>query len=217
MLSYYRAVRKASKQIAQAVNHTVEAIRDGRVEQEPAMTDRLLGSIEESLQGFTTNGIRWTAKTLTDRGRGAQETEFGADFLGALNIQLPDFKVNKGFLAQAKKAKVFKKAEMATLRSQCEKMLKFSPDSFVFFYGPSEMYVVPAISIAGSETSPDQHYNRSVQRFFEEHLECFIGDGSIRSATPGTLASLREQANARSALLISAEDEWASLPDEWDS
>jgi hypothetical protein len=102
MLAYYRAVREASAHIARAIDHSVAALHEKRVEQEPAMTDRMLGSIEESLSDYRVRGIRWTAKTLTDRGRGSEESKCGADFMGVLNISLPEFDVSKGFLAQAR-------------------------------------------------------------------------------------------------------------------
>ncbi|MDD5705220.1 MAG: hypothetical protein PHR35_04800 [Kiritimatiellae bacterium] len=102
MISYYHAVREVARHSGEAIDHSVDALRDRKVEQEPAMTDRMLGAIEESLSDFTSRDIRWRAKTLTDRGRGAQETTYGAYFLGVLNIDLPDFTVAKGFLAQAK-------------------------------------------------------------------------------------------------------------------
>lgn len=204
MLSHYGAVRAASEQIAKAVESTVGAIREGRVEQEPAMTDRMLGAIEESLRQFSTNGIRWTAKTLTDRGRSAQETEFGADFLGVLDIALPDYSVKKGFLAQAKRAGRLNHREMSVLHEQCERMLKFTPDAFVFVYSDVGITVVPALAVLGSSKQLSEHYSRSAERFFESHLECFIGDRAISGPTPATLETLRRQYEARVALRISA-------------
>src|SRR5438309_11786536 len=99
MIAYYQAVRGAAKRIADAINHTVEAIGEGRIEQEPAVTDRMLGAIEESLRNYSKKGISWSAKTLTDRGLRSQESKYGADFMGVLNIALPEFNVSKGFLA----------------------------------------------------------------------------------------------------------------------
>ena len=178
------------------------------------MTDRMIGAIEESLQSFSTNGIRWTAKTLTDRGRGAQETVYGADFMGVLDIALGDFTVRKGFLAQAKRSGPLGKREMDALHGQCDKMLSLTADSFVFVYGADGIDVIPAISVLGSSMPLEQHYKRSAQRFFEEHLECFIGDRAVSAASPNVLVALREKFRARSALLISAENT-LYLPDEW--
>lgn len=206
MLTYYHAVREAATRIAAATDRSVHAFTEGRVEQEPAMTDRMLGAIEESLDGAEIRGIRWTAKTLTDRGPGAQESLYGADFLGVLTIGLPDFSVSKGFLAQAKIARSFSERDTEILRGQCRKMLRLSPASFVFLYSKDGIHVIPAIAVVGCRKGLDQLYQRSVQRFFEEHLECFIGDRSISSPTPSTLTALRDEFNSRSALLITAKE-----------
>lgn len=202
MLPHYRAVREAGRLIGGAADRAVEALRQGRVEQEPAMTDRLLGGIEESLQGRTAHGITWSAKTLTDRGRGAQERRFGADFMGVLNIDLPDYRVAKGFLAQAKLVRTDRSIDRAELDRQCERMLDLSPASFVFLYSDSGIAVVPAIAVVASSIDPRELYARSIGRFFEEHLECFIGDKAISEAAPSTLESLRERYDARQLISL---------------
>jgi hypothetical protein len=204
MIADYRAVRGVAQHIAAAIDLAVDALREGRVEHEPAMTDRMLGAIEQSLKDYQRKGIRWSAKTLTDRGRGSQESKYGADFMGVLNIALPEFAVSKGFLAQAKLVRNGSSGDLGELRQQCKKMLKLSPDSFVFLYGQDGVRVVPAISVVGAKIDPIQLYSRSAQRFFEEHLECFIGDGQIQSATPAALDALRDRFDARSAIEIRA-------------
>lgn len=202
MLTHYHAVRDAARIIAGAIDRSVEALNEGRVEHEPAMTDRMLGMIEESLHGAEIRGIRWHAKTLTDRASGAQEKTYGADFMGVLNIKLPDYTVSKGFLAQAKLVRRNKVDDLRELKSQCEKMLNFSPASFVFLYSDQGVRVVPAISVVGSNIDPSNLYDRSAQRFFEEHFQCFIGDQEISSPTPNALDGLRLKFEARSALLL---------------
>ena len=91
----YAIIRAAASHLAAAGNRAVGALADGRVEQEPAFTDRMLGHIEEAMDGYVNKGVRWSAKTLTDRGRNSQEAEFGADFAGVLDIDLKDFKVRR--------------------------------------------------------------------------------------------------------------------------
>ena len=205
MIAYYQAVRGAAKRIADAMNHTVKAIGEGRIEQEPAVTDRMLGAIEESLRKYSKKGISWSAKTLTDRGPRSQESKYGADFMGVLNIALPEFNVSKGFLAQAKLVRDDSSGDVRILKSQCEKMLKLSPDSFVFLYQHDGVRVVPAISVIGSSEDPLELYSRSAQRFFEEHLQCFIGDRRIQAPTPSALNALVEQSYARSVIVLQAE------------
>lgn len=204
MLAYYQAVRGAATRIASAIDGSVEALRARRVEHEPAVTDRMLGAIEESLRGFTEKGIRWEAKTLTDRGRGSQESKYGADFMGVLKINLPGFRVSKGFLAQAKLVREGDAGDLDELKRQCEKMLKLSPASFVFLYSSDGVRVVPALSALSSSGSPVELYSRSAQRFFEEHLQCFVGDRSIASAHASTLDELREQFQVRTGFMLKA-------------
>ena len=202
MIPYYRAVRRVSRQIAQAVQHTVEALRDTRVEHEPAFTDRMLGGIEESLRGFETHGIIWRAKTLTDRSGQSQEKKYGADFMGVLDLQLPDYKLTKGFLAQAKLVRPFQPINLADLKEQCEKMLALSPDSFVFLYSHNGVRVVPAISVVSANLQPTELYHHSVTRFFEDHLCSYIGDRAISAANEKALEELRQRYEARRLLML---------------
>jgi len=213
MIRHYHAVREAAKHIAGAINRSVEALRDGRVEQEPAMTDRMLGKIEESLDNYRVNGIVWSAKTLTDRGPGTQENRYGADFMGVLNITLPDFHVAKGFLAQAKLVRPHERIKLKELRGQCEKMLELSPDSFVFLYSLDDVRVVPALSVLSSNVDPTELYYRSAQRFFEDHFECFIGDRNISVPNSDTLKNLASKFEARRTILLQARDDHSIDPD----
>jgi hypothetical protein len=205
MIREYRAVREAARRVHRAVEGTVTAHREERILQEPQFTDRMLGGIESALSGFETKGVRWQAMTLTDHGRGAQEKLYGADFMGVLSIRLPDFRVDKGFLAQAKLIRPGTPIGLAKLKEQCELMLQLSTESFVFLYDTHRVSVVPAISVAGATISPTELYSRSAARFFEEHFESFIGDRGIASPTPDTLVSLCEAYRSRNLIYIKAD------------
>jgi hypothetical protein len=185
----------------------VSDLQAGLVEQEPHLTDRLLGRIMQSVNGYKSKGVTWRAKTLTDHGQGTQEKQYGADFVGVLDIDLPEFKVTKGFLAQAKllRGHVMKKSEFGRLVGQCEQMLNLSPTAFVFHESTDGIRVIPAIAVVGASRAeiafdPDAVYSRKLSRFYEEHLECFIGDREINDANDQTLARLK----ARSLLYIAA-------------
>lgn len=211
MIRRFGIVREAAAQIADAADRSLDALREGRVEQEPALTDRMLGAIEESMRGFRTKGIRWTAKTLTDRGPGAQESRHGADFAGVLSIDLPDFSVRKGFLAQAKliePATIMPRREFGLMKAQCDSMLKRTPDSFVFLYARDAIAVVPAVSVVSSNLrNPHEFYSRSISRFYEEHLESFIGDRRLYAPTPEMLEGLQREVDARTLLYLEARGE----------
>ena len=207
MIKNRRLIRSSARRIAKAVDRSIEDLNDRLVEQEPHLTDRMLGRIAESMRGFEKHGVKWTAKTLTDHGPGTQEREYGADFVGVLEIDIPGYSVRKGFLAQSKliRNNHMSSGEFNRLISQCKQMLELSPSSYVFSMSPSGIRVIPAIAVVGAGFSdlvfnPDGLYSRSVSTFYEEHFECFIGDMSIYEPSKETLARLR----ARSLLYLAA-------------
>ena len=53
-------VREAASRIAQAVDGVVGALKESRVEQEPAFTDRMLGAIELTMNGAYGQGASCT-------------------------------------------------------------------------------------------------------------------------------------------------------------
>ena len=184
MFRYTNTVRDVARQIDEAVRLTIQDGQNQLIEQEPAFTERLLTRIQDRIDGKIIRGIKWKAKTLTDRGRGSQEHRFGADFLGVLNIELPDFVVAKGFLAQAKNVNKtgprMSLKDYDAMKDQCNKMLKVTPDSFVFLYDNTGVEIVPASSIvAATRCNPHELYSKTITGFFISYLECFIGDPRI--------------------------------------
>jgi hypothetical protein len=181
------------------------------IEQEPAFTERMLGRISVVLDGYKRHGIIWHAKTLTDRGPGAQENRLGADFLGALAIDLPQERIRKGFLAQAKLANPWwplNSTEFVRLQNQAREMLEHSPVSYVFGYSSTTIIVVPASDVVQSdERDLHKYHHRSVASFFEEHLACLIGDFHLTAATRGQLEELLREQRLRRGLLITAVSE----------
>ena len=170
------------------------------------MTDRILGAIEERIFHVTEDSIVnqplgsivWKARTLrTGRGVAAEEKQHGADLMGILDLDLPDYCATKGFLAQAKRAEPsqqFSKPDWNHLRSQCEMMLLRTPDSFVWVYSKSRgIRIFSANSVLGLESRYIfDLYSRSVSSFFENHIECFIGDRRLNSTNVETLDALAE-------------------------
>jgi len=194
--------------IRKVERETLAILRLGRVEQEPALTDRLLGVMEHVLNGETIGGVTWVAKTLTDRGRGSQESEFGADFLAVFRASLSDFNIAKGFLGQSKliePSQSLSSSEAERLRTQCERMLAHSPASYVFLYSQqSGIVVVPASDVVAARgCNPHELTAKPMAKFYEEHYECFIGDTSIQSADPAGLEALRDRYVARRLFLLS--------------
>jgi hypothetical protein len=207
MFENQRLVKGLLTRIRRAERETLEALRVGRVEHEPALTDRLFGAMEHVLNRQNIGGINWYVKTLTDRGRGSQEKEFGADFLAAFRVSLQDFTVAKGFLGQSKliePSQAFPANEATRLKDQCVRMLSYSSAAYVFLYSQqSGIKVVPATEIvAARDCNPHELTARSMAKFYEEHFECFIGDHDIRTADPQALEELRERYRTRRLLFL---------------
>lgn len=124
MFNNQKLVNQLLRKIAEAEKKTLADLISGRTEQEPAVTDRLLGVMQDLLNRKTIAGVRWYAKTLTDRGRGSQESNYGADFLAALEVDIQGYQVKKGFLVQSKliePSESFSSNNFDKMRIQCEK------------------------------------------------------------------------------------------------
>ena len=209
MHRYRLQFRDAAWLAARAVDRTLEDLRSKRLEQEPAFTDRLLARLEDQFDGTKIDGIAWRAKTFTDRGPGAQEKRFGADFCGVLNIKLANYHLTKGFLAQAKMIEAndrpLSKAEYERLQHQCRQMLRVTADSFLFLYGRNAVAIVPAISvISARRCNPHQLFTKSATGFFQNHFECFIGDPRLRAATISELERLLKECELRRGYILEA-------------
>jgi hypothetical protein len=206
MLKYRRIIQDSARRIAAAANRTADDYVPDHVENEPEFTGVMLGRIRKAMDGYKTRGVRWTAKTLTSQGpKSAQENTFGADFLGVVEFDLPEYRVKKGFLAQAmriERGQPITPGEWDRMADQCKQMLSITTESFVFVYARSGIIVVPALTIASATApgNPHDFYSRTALRFYEDHFECFVGDLEISSADIATLERLR----ARHALYLGA-------------
>lgn len=213
----YAIVNMSASAVAGAIDRTVRDYAEGLISDEPSFTSRMLGRIAEAMQGFVAKGVVWKARVLTSMGPGTEEKVYGADFMGVLDITLPDFRVQKGFLAQAKVQ--CRHIDVKRLQAQCKDMLRLSPASFVFLYSKEAVRVVPAIAVCDGGAPSSQTsglsansmlanaYDRSARRFFEEHFTCFIGDGRIAAPTAATLDQLdrlRQLHEARALLYLEA-------------
>ena len=235
MIRYYGGVREVAREISSAADGALKAYRDGRVTEEPQITDRIIGAIEDRIgrkrqdeeappndegEIFPLNATRasdrfvegdhddapnsvfqrinWTARSLrTGSGIAAEEKRHGADLMGIVDIDIPDYRVIKGFLAQAKRAEPgqkFQKKAWDRLHFQCETMLLRTPDSFVWVYSKTKgIRIFPAISVSTLKSNDIfDLYSRSVSSFFEYHIECFIGDRRLNSTNIETLDVLAE-------------------------
>ena len=208
MLRHYSMVRKIAREMSDAADGAFKIYGDGHKMDEPSITGRIAGAIENRIKGMKFNGVLWDAPPLDPKDEkryrvlwdapslaSKDEKRYGADLMGVLDIHLCDYKVKKGFLAQAKKAEPksrFDSRGWRRLVDQCEKMLECTPESFVFIYSRNRgIRTLPAVSVLGS-TSKDLFdlYHHSLQNFFERHLQCYIGDRRLNSPSVDTLRRL---------------------------
>jgi hypothetical protein len=183
-------IRHVADVIAHVADEVVQAYREGRVVDEPHITDRFLGGVEAIVNTMREHdGLaspkRWQAKTLrASSGSAAEEKRYGADLLGVLTIQIPDYNVAKGFLAQAKRAEpglLFSAREWDRLQGQCDAMEKVTHEAFVLVYSRLQgMRFIPSGGLRGL-TRKDLLSLPSMppRAFFERHFQCFIGDHRV--------------------------------------
>ena len=207
MLKDLRVVRRSARIAADNALGARDAYAHGRIKHEPEITDRMLGAIENGLNGRRLKGVKWEAATLTNAGANSEESRFGADFMGVLDINLDTYRISKGFLAQAKRIEpdgYFRKRERERLLNQCKRMLSRSIASFVFLYSRDDIRVVPASAVcASSAVNPWDLYPIAISGFFERHFECFFGDIRISSSNIRDLRLLSDEFDVRSAVLLS--------------
>lgn len=220
-------VKKFGELISEAEERVIEGIKEGRIETETSMTDRFLEAIEDVFRGHGEHeGISFKARTLRDRGKGAAEKIFGADFCGVLDINLKGFEQRKGFLSQAKRegygitarrtrygvtaVHFDQNEEFRRLHGQINDMLSITPDSFVFVYSQVGFLVVPASSVEGLRTGAEL-YAKRVDRFFKEYLMCFIGDHRLKAWDDNSLRSLQEKTNSRTAIMFRIQETESGL------
>ena len=208
-------VREFGRLIGQAEKEAIDSMKDGKIETEPSITDRLSEKIEQVFkQHVKKNSITFDVRVLRDRGPGASERKYGADVCAVLNVNMQNFKIAKGFLAQSKMEgrgiKVHTSNYRGTtvdihcdesLREQTDKMLSVTPDSFVFIYSQDGFVVVPALSV-NALAKRGRIYGKTLRRFFMDYLECFIGDHRLKAFDDDSLEVLRNETNARLLFLF---------------
>jgi hypothetical protein len=212
MLKYRRIILDSARRIAEAANRTIDEYTEAHLQHEPEFTGEMLLRMKVAMHGYTTRGMRWIAKTLTSQGPKAQEKTFGADFIGVLEFNLPEYRVTKGFIAQARhieSGQSMTPGEWDRMVQQCRQMLSITAEAFVFIYARSGIIVVPALTIvsATAPRNPHDFYSRTALRFYQDHFECFVGDLAISSVDTGTLERLK----ARHALYLGASSIPSSL------
>ncbi|MGM0686759.1 MAG: hypothetical protein ACQET3_07305 [Promethearchaeati archaeon] len=214
-------VRHFGEIVADAEQSILDSLTANLVSDEPSITNRFLQELQSSInRNDKIKGIQLLPYTLTSLGPNADESIVGADFLAVLNIDIPGISVSKGFLCQAKRSvrgfPITMKSrkniavgftdpnQLLHLQQQVNKMLRFTPDSFVSIYSNEAFAFVPALSVHGLQYghNPDQVYAKSTMLFFNEFLMCFIGDRQLGVRNVSELKERAEQTGSRYAFLV---------------
>jgi hypothetical protein len=96
----------------------------------------------------------------------------------------------------------------AHLNKQCKDMLAYTPDSFVFVYGPDHVSVVSANAVRACASKPVKPWRRTplgtkrLDDFFVHLIDSFIGDPEIRAWDNRSLETIRDAREARHAFLL---------------
>jgi len=213
----YHIVRKINKLVERTVAEVIRGWSDNWVSDEHNITTNLFTRLEEQMKNISVNGLRLKVKYYAPQGPRSEEKRTGADIGVVLDVNLPGFTIKKAFLAQAKRCPVAKKDRLCELTgclqskllSQCQDMLRITPDSFVFIYYRQGVLVVPASSIEAicgklNRKRQDKVYSKKLGSFFEEFLKSFIGDtriaGSINNV--GQLENFSREFGLRHCLYI---------------
>lgn len=180
------AIVTAAKRAEKATLLAMKKYRTGRVVHEDDLTGVLVGLLDSELDG-NIDGLIWDTSIFKHRaGSANEEGHFGADILIHIKLKTPELYYSKGIFIQAKRAEPghsLSTKDHKNLVDQCNKMLKFTPASFVFNYTKSELRCGSASKIAGSiDKDLNNNCNWTAYRFFLEFFRCNVGDQNLTSA-----------------------------------
>lgn len=201
--------------LAGATSRVADDYVAGDVVHEEPFTDQLCGRLKETLHEFETENIRWQVDVATgDKGRARlrmrsltktkEEPLHGADLVMVLDIELGDYSVRKGLLAQAKRLEPGAKMdadEWRRLRGQCERMLEVTSESVVFLYHKGGVTPISATAVlAYQERDLFSIDTWPIEILYSDFAMCWKGDPHIQATDPASLEALRLVTDARAAV-----------------
>ena len=186
------------------------------VHEEP-FSDQLCGRLKETLQEFETPRVRWQVDVaMAGRGSGRfyarslskydEEPRFGADLVMVLDIDLPDYSVRKGFIAQAKRlgsGEELDGSNREKLLEQCRRMVSFTPASLVLLYSRHGVHPVSATAVLaarGYNLYSLETYSTAIM--YRDFAICWLGDQRIQATDRASLDALRQLIDAEGAVRI---------------
>lgn len=210
--------------VAAAETSVLKAQARGEIETEPDLTNQLASAIRIEIERQGLEG-RVHIRVLRAQGERSPERQFGADLCIVLHDQSEGAEVAKGVVVQAKVAgrqgvhnrdrdahgnpqiEIGRRA--ADLVDQLKDMLKVTRDSYVFLYDKKkqEIATVPARAIVNKRgTAMTRRTGRRLESFFEDLLDCLVGDEDLDAIDDGTLLRQVRRTDARVGLLVTVQD-----------
>jgi len=178
--------------LAQCAKEATGIIRENyEYENEGTLSVRFLDDFSDEIESYSaTCPYKLDIDTYKLNGRGPEtpESRFGPDFVIGFSFKLPNFHFSKGIMIQAKKGQV---TDFDRLRRQCNDMLEWTPDSFLYQFskekGGRSYRMFPSLQIAqtsgdgptysGQELEFDHAYeSRSTLKFYRLFFEGYVGD-----------------------------------------
>jgi len=162
-------------------------------EYEDIVTARFLQSFSDAVENYGRKNpynVEISTHKLPDSGKESAESRFGADYLIGFDMQLSNFELSNAIMVQAKRSDVDRFPSMTEIREQCERMLRWSPDSFLNILSNRSYRMYPAIQPAksdgdtptynGEELDFDEAFDyRTTLKLYRLFFKGYVGDNWI--------------------------------------
>lgn len=121
----FRIPKEMRNAVIQHIDTAIQGVKPEGFQQEPAIVvaliSRMIGVAYEGEFG----SVEFRATSINDRGRGAAERKYGADFVITVDISDQEKSVSKAIVSQAKKGEIseLSKKEKERLNDQIKRMI----------------------------------------------------------------------------------------------
>ena len=148
---------------------------------EDDFTSRFADRVERAIDGQFINGVQFKAvlRKFTSAGASSEEKEYGADLAIVISAYGSGLDLSKGFLIQSKIAptdfgKISSRKSLFPpsdrIWKQCDNMLNFTPEAYIWLYSDAGIHVARAMSFKGAGPSHLRDLNyHGPGRFFTMH------------------------------------------------
>lgn len=182
MNKQYSFSNSLSRDIESAAESVIGNYANNIHSDEPAISSAFCQAVCSQIDDRGDN-IQIRARTNRSAGVRNEEAISGADILIRFEADFSDFSMKSGVFVQAKRIESSSYPNREKLSTQCHKMLRWTPASFVFIYSEENMTVIPAASIIGanelSENVRGNFYYKNIYRLHKEIFNGTIGDRRV--------------------------------------